>query len=132
MPYVSSEEAPNKPVANLTEMSLEWRSASRRMPIVGSDTCRVVLWQLAPGQDPHPPHRHSQSDEVMIVLSGHGEFQVGDTPEFLAGPMSVVFAPRGVPHTVHVPGPEPLLWLTVVAPNVKDADEEVVAVASPR
>lgn len=128
MPYVSAEDAPNSPVADLDRILLDWGSDSQRLPIVASPLCRVVLWQLAPGEQPHPLHRHLQTDELMLVLSGVGVFRVDNGPEFTAGAMSVVYAARGIPHGVRVPGPEPLRWLAIVAPNIDLPDEEVVPI----
>jgi mannose-6-phosphate isomerase-like protein (cupin superfamily) len=44
-----------------------------------------------------PRHVHAHEDELFIVLEGEHVFEIGDR-EFAAGPGSVVFAPRGVPH----------------------------------
>jgi len=44
---------------------------------------------------------HSREDEVEYVLDGQIRFRVGDD-EFLAGPGSWVWQPRGVPHSFRV------------------------------
>jgi mannose-6-phosphate isomerase-like protein (cupin superfamily) len=125
MPYVSGREALNLGRASLLEISESLGPGAWRKAIVGSPSCRVVLLHLPPGEEPHPPHRHPRADEVFLILQGLGAFTVGDAPEVLAGPLTVVYAPADVPHRIRVPGPEPLLWLSVVAPNLDAPDEAV-------
>ena len=48
-----------------------------------------------------PLHVHSREDEVMYVLEGQIRFRLGDD-EFLAGPGTWVWQPRGVPHSFRV------------------------------
>jgi quercetin dioxygenase-like cupin family protein len=48
-----------------------------------------------------PLHVHSREDEVMYVLEGRIRFRRGDD-EFVAGPGTWVWQPRGVPHTFAV------------------------------
>jgi quercetin dioxygenase-like cupin family protein len=48
-----------------------------------------------------PLHVHSRENEAMYVLEGQIRFRVGDD-EFVAGPGTWVWQPRGVPHTFRV------------------------------
>jgi quercetin dioxygenase-like cupin family protein len=48
-----------------------------------------------------PLHVHSREDEAMYVLEGRIRFRLGDD-EFVAGPGTWVWQPRGVPHTFRV------------------------------
>jgi quercetin dioxygenase-like cupin family protein len=48
-----------------------------------------------------PLHVHTREDEVMYVLEGQIRFGVGDD-EFVAGPGTWVWQPRGVPHSFRV------------------------------
>jgi quercetin dioxygenase-like cupin family protein len=48
-----------------------------------------------------PLHVHSHEDEIEYVLEGQIRFRVGDD-EFVAGPGSWVWQPRGVPHSFKV------------------------------
>jgi quercetin dioxygenase-like cupin family protein len=48
-----------------------------------------------------PLHVHSREDEAMYVLEGQIRFRVGDD-EFVAGPGTWVWQPRGVAHTFTV------------------------------
>lgn len=45
-----------------------------------------------------PPHVHSREDEIFQVMEGEVEF-MADGSTFVAGPGSVVFAPRGQVHS---------------------------------
>jgi mannose-6-phosphate isomerase-like protein (cupin superfamily) len=48
-----------------------------------------------------PLHVHSREDETMNVLEGQIRFRLGDD-EFVAGPGTWVWLPRGVPHAFKV------------------------------
>lgn len=48
-----------------------------------------------------PLHVHSREDEAFYVIEGEIRFRQGDE-EFVAGPSSWVWGPRGVPHTFKV------------------------------
>ena len=125
MPFVAASEALNLPVADLAEISRDLGSGAWRRPLVGSPSCRAVLLHLPPGEEPHPPHRHPRANEVFIILRGIAAFTIGDEPEFLVGPLTVAYAPADVRHRIRVPGPEPLLFISVVAPNLDVPDEAV-------
>jgi mannose-6-phosphate isomerase-like protein (cupin superfamily) len=125
VPHVSAEEALNASLVDLEETGRELGPGTWRKPLVGSDALRVVLLSLQPGGEPHRPHRHPWADEVMIVVHGQGTFSVGDEPAVTAGRQSVVYVPSGVVHRVQVPGPEPLVWLSIVAPNHDSFDEAI-------
>ncbi|MDQ8205660.1 cupin domain-containing protein [Pelagicoccus sp. SDUM812003] len=66
----------------------------------GADTGQALslfFANVAPGEGP-PPHIHEREDEIFIVLEGKIEFASRDTVH-VAGPNSVVFAPRGQQHS---------------------------------
>ena len=48
-----------------------------------------------------PPHLHQASDEAFLVLDGDFDGFCGDQA-WQAGPGSLVFLPRGIPHGFHV------------------------------
>ncbi len=123
MPYVSVDEARNAAVLDTGEALRELGLG--RALLVASDALRVVLLRMEPGEEPHRPHRHPQADEAMLVVEGRGTFTVGSEPSFVAGPESLVYVPRGVVHRIQVTGPEPLAWLSIVAPNLDAPDEAV-------
>jgi mannose-6-phosphate isomerase-like protein (cupin superfamily) len=125
MPHVSADEALNALLVDLGETARELGTRTWRKPLVASDALRVVLLRMQPGEEPHRPHRHPRADEVMIVIEGHGTFSVGSEPDVVAGPQGVVYVPSGVVHRVQVPGPEPLVWLSIVTPNDDSPDEAI-------
>lgn len=124
MPHVSAEEAPNTAVIDAEATLRKLRPGRQRAPLVGSDALRIVLLRMGQDEEPHRPHRHPGADEAMLVMEGRGTFTVG-TQAFAAGPGSLVYVPRGVIHRIQVTGPEPLAWLSIVAPNLDASDEAV-------
>jgi mannose-6-phosphate isomerase-like protein (cupin superfamily) len=125
VPYVSVDEALNATVVDPGETAGMSRPGAQRLPLVASEDLRIVLLRMNAGEEPHRPHCHPRADEVMIIVEGRGLFTVGDEPDFVAGPRSLVFVPRGVVHRIRIPGPEPMVWLSVVSPNEDAPDESV-------
>ena len=76
---------------------------------VGSDQCRgqmsILDHRVPPGFAP-PPHIHHHSDEALLVLDGQLDGFCGDH-RWRAGPGSLVFMARAIPHgfTVSYAGP---------------------------
>jgi mannose-6-phosphate isomerase-like protein (cupin superfamily) len=75
---------------------------------------------------PRPPPRQAASstsrasrryreDELSYVLSGEIGVRIGDR-DYVAGPGSYVFKPRGIPHTFWNAGPEPAHLLEIIWP----------------
>lgn len=62
-----------------------------------------------------PLHVHSREDEALYVLEGQIRFRQGDD-EFVAGPGSWVWGPRGVPHAFKVES-ERARALVIVTPG---------------
>ena len=62
-----------------------------------------------------PLHLHSREDEAMYVLEGEIRFRQADE-EFIAGPGTWVWQPRGVPHAFKVES-ESARALVVVTPG---------------
>lgn len=62
-----------------------------------------------------PLHVHSREDEALYVLEGQIRFRRGDD-EFVAGPGTWVWCPRGVPHAFRVES-ESARALVVVTPG---------------
>ncbi len=76
---------------------------------------QFAAWEglIKPGSEP-PLHVHHTSDETFFVLEGEMHFMVGD--EIVKAPAgSVVFAPRGVPHTFKIKSPQ-VRALTICTP----------------
>jgi mannose-6-phosphate isomerase-like protein (cupin superfamily) len=68
---------------------------------------RLSMWQqsMAPGCAT-PPHRHD-CEEVVLVLEGSGEVQIGDR-RFSFGPDTTLVLPPDVPHQIFNTGTVPL------------------------
>lgn len=67
---------------------------------------QFAVWESVqkPGSEP-PLHVHHTMDETFFVLEGHLRFMVGE--QILEAPAgSVVFAPRGTPHTFRIKSPQ--------------------------
>ena len=74
----------------------------------------VGLNAFEPGQE-HAPHAHADQDKFYYVLSGSGRVQIGDESRTVAAG-DAAFAPAGVEHALHNPGPERLVVLVVLGP----------------
>jgi mannose-6-phosphate isomerase-like protein (cupin superfamily) len=75
----------------------------------------IVDHRVPAGYAP-PPHVHTDQDEVFYVIDGHFAVTCG-TDHWQAGPGSLVFLPRGVPHgfTVSAGGPGRTLLINAPA-----------------
>lgn len=62
----------------------------------------IVEHRVSSGYSP-PPHVHEAQDEVFYVIGGRFAVTCGDQ-QWTAGPGSLVFLPRGVPHGFTVDG----------------------------
>ena len=63
---------------------------------------------LAPGMEPHPPHKHPD-EEIMIVTEGSGEISV-EGEITAVGPGSMMYTGANKLHGVRNTGDEPLLF----------------------
>jgi quercetin dioxygenase-like cupin family protein len=71
--------------------------------------------QTPPGDGP-PPHVHRRDDEVFVVLEGELSFQTA--AGWVAAPQgTVVYAPRGAPHTFRNAGASPSRHLVLTLPS---------------
>jgi len=88
--------------------SLRWLMNSKLDP---QATLTLGIVELNAGQS-NPLHVHSNSDEVIYVLSGSGEQRVGrETVILKAG--DTLRIPAGTPHAARVLGREPLRAVVV-------------------
>lgn len=69
----------------------------------------------APGAAP-PWHIHHREDESFYVLEGRVTYYVGDRV-ISAQRGTLVWLPRGIPHTFRIEGTEPARLLEIVAPS---------------
>lgn len=88
--------------------------------VTGSERFSAGVVKLEPGKG-HERHTHPDSDEILYVLRGEGEQEVGDESRRIeAG--DLVFVPEGVEHGTVNAGWEPLLLLAVYAPPGPEAE----------
>jgi mannose-6-phosphate isomerase-like protein (cupin superfamily) len=102
--------------------------AEARGPLRLADPASYVVMtrDFGPGQGPEP-HIHPHTDEAFYIASGEATFLLGDR-EVRVSPGSVVFVPRGTPHTLRNSGTEQLRGLILVSPA--DAEHTSVAVGT--
>ncbi|HVX30478.1 MAG TPA: cupin domain-containing protein [Nitrolancea sp.] len=62
-----------------------------------------------------PLHTHTLEDEYSYILEGQIGVQIGDT-EQVAGPGTLVFKPRGIPHAFWNAGDTPARLLEIISP----------------
>ncbi len=98
---------------------------------VGSDDSQgqvsIVDHRMPPGFAP-PPHIHQVSDETFLVLDGQLEGFCGDQ-KWQAGPGSLVFMPRAIPHGFTVSEAGPGRIIIVASPG--GVDQFVAAASQP-
>jgi mannose-6-phosphate isomerase-like protein (cupin superfamily) len=84
-----------------------------------------------PGESPREPHQHSDFEECIFVLSGHGT-TFADTGEFPLQPGDTLLIPPGEKHATRNTGNQPLLLLCFfpVADITASTQEPGVAGAS--
>jgi mannose-6-phosphate isomerase-like protein (cupin superfamily) len=87
----------------------------------------VVDHRVPPGFAP-PPHIHLESDETFFIIDGEFEGFCGDQA-WSAGPGSLVYLPRRVPHGFSVSDAGPGRTIIVTAPG--GFDELVAALGEP-
>lgn len=75
----------------------------------------LVEHPLQPGALGAPLHTHTCEDEFSYVLEGEVGVQIGDR-ELVATPGTLIFKPRGIPHTFWNKGPQPARLLEFISP----------------
>ena len=85
----------------------------------------IIVGTFPPGQPAPPLHVHPHTDEAFYVADGDATFRLGDR-EVPVNSESLVFVPRGSPHTVWNSGDRPVRGLILVSPG--DAEHEFVPV----
>jgi mannose-6-phosphate isomerase-like protein (cupin superfamily) len=98
---------------------------------VGSDQCHgqmsILDHRVPPGFAP-PPHVHHHSDEALLILDGQLDGFCGDRT-WRAGPDSLVFMPRAIPHGFTVSDDGPGRIIIVATPG--GFDQFVAAASEP-
>ena len=75
----------------------------------------IIEHQLAPGLLAAPPHTHQHEDEISYILEGVITVQLGERV-MDAPPGTLVFKPRGEPHTFWNQGRVPARLLEMITP----------------
>ena len=87
----------------------------------------IVDHRVPPGYAP-PRHVHRDADEIFFLLDGHLDVSCGDDT-WQAGPGSLIFLPRGIPHQFTAASDGPARTLLINAPA--GFGEVIVALGDP-
>jgi uncharacterized cupin superfamily protein len=110
---------PEIPIVNIADVPLQdvgrgekfAAKVARVAPMIGSTGLGCMLTVVPPGKRAFPFHRHHVIHEMFFILSGAGEYRLGDkTHSLRAG--DVIAAPAGAePHQIINTGSEDLRYL---------------------
>lgn len=75
-----------------------------------------VVEETSPAGSAVPPHFHNQTDEVIYVLEGEYEFEIGGQRRW-ARKGDVVVIPRRTPHSFRNPLDTPSKMLAIITPS---------------
>jgi len=124
MPYDPPQSGLNRPSVSFAELEAQLGAAPWRSSLVASPSVRMVALCMAAGTQTIP-HYHPRAVEAFLVLRGVVGLTIGDEPEYLAEPGSLLLARVGVVHGIRVPGPESAVLLCTVTPNEDAPDEQI-------
>jgi mannose-6-phosphate isomerase-like protein (cupin superfamily) len=82
---------------------------------IGARQVDLHLNTINPDTPPGPYHLHQNVENVYYILSGQGCIRI-DGADHIVEPGQAIFIPKGVPHSAHNVGPEPLRLLEIYAP----------------
>ena len=130
-PTVNIDDVPLTERRHGEKFAVKW---GRVGPLVGSTGLGCAVHVVPPGKRAFPFHRHHVIDEMFFVLSGTGEYRLGDRT-FPLRPGDFVGAPAGgEAHQIINTGSEDLRYLgfsTIGSVDVVDyPDSAKVAVAA--
>lgn len=81
---------------------------------------RINLWTIQAGQTV-PLHEHSNSECIIIVLAGQGEYRRGDQ-RYDIKKDNLTIVPPGTAHGIRNTNTEPLVLLTIEGPGSFDTN----------
>lgn len=76
-------------------------------------------------RDREVPHRHDRHDLFVVILRGHGGMRLGDE-ERLVGEGSILYIPRGTPHTFRNAAERPAVAYAIYTPAFDGSDRVLV------
>jgi uncharacterized cupin superfamily protein len=85
--------------------------------LAGAAKVRLNTWTLQPGDWSWGRHRHSEQEELYLVLSGRMRLEA-ERENVVIGPMEAVVVPAGAAHQIWNAGAEPLTYVAAGAPAV--------------
>lgn len=99
-----------------------WRE-SNQMKVLNTDLGKQLglaslgarLWRLRPGQA-STLHRHSEQEELYVLLEGSGRIRIGDEDPLTLAPHDVVAVEPATPRQLFNDTEADALWLVVGAP----------------
>ena len=123
----------SQPIINLDALTMEFDATGTRYAAsvggigrsLGLRGLGANLYVVPPGKTAVPFHRHHTSDEMFLVLSGAGEYRIGDQRlPFRAG--DCLGAPAGGDaHQIFNTGSEPLRYVALSNNTIADVVEYV-------
>ena len=84
---------------------------------VGTTGCEISFGTIEPGQAAPFFHSHKQNEEIYIILSGAGDFQVNDTA-FPIAEGSIVRVATACNRSIRCTSTEKMLYICIQANNV--------------
>jgi oxalate decarboxylase/phosphoglucose isomerase-like protein (cupin superfamily) len=84
--------------------------------LTGAERMTCGLVELAPGKG-HDRHNHPGTEEIIYVISGHGEQMVDDGGTVKVGPGASIFVPTGAYHSTLNTGRRTMRLLVIYCPT---------------
>jgi len=130
-PIVNIDDVPVMDRAHGEKFAVKWGRAG---PLVGLTALGCAVHVVPPGKRAFPFHRHHVADEMFFILSGRGEYRLGEKTYPLRGGDFIGAPAGGEAHQIINTGKEDLRYLgfsTVGSVDLVDyPDSGKVAVAA--
>lgn len=124
MPFVATADARNARLTKVPTDRLSDRAALRRVPLIASDSMRLVLLEMPAGYKTIP-HRHPRAGEYFFILTGSGVFTIDDGQSIAVVPGDLLYARLDEVHEIES-GESGLRFLAGLGPNEDRPDEEIL------
>lgn len=125
MPFVATADARNARLTKVPVDRLQDRATLNRVPLIASDSMRLVLLEMPSGHKTIP-HRHPRASEYFFILAGAGVFKIGDGQPIVVVPGDLLYAQTDEVHAIEA-GDSGLRFLAGLGPNEDQPDEEILA-----